>query len=132
VRRESTDGQTVQSHDRGNTRGVWVAAHTKLVVVDVTAVAESYRMSTLRSPTVLGPGNQKIGPLHELLVWKSDDALFAIIQVGTLPGCRHPLRCRPVFVHISDAAVASCCRFDEPTAREPARVQASIMGGLDT
>jgi len=88
VRRERTDGEAVRSHDRGNTLSVCVANDTKLVIVDVTAIAESYRASKPGSPTARGPGTQKIAQLRELLVWKSDDALFAIIQLGRVFGCR--------------------------------------------
>lgn len=63
-----------------------VAADTKLVIVDVHAVAEGYRASRLRGTTVLGPSNQKIGHLDDLVVSKNGDVLFAIIQVGGFLG----------------------------------------------
>jgi PRC-barrel domain len=63
-----------------------VASATKLVIVDVTAVAEGYRASRLRGTTVLGSGNQKIGHLDDLVVSKNGDVLFAIIQVGGFLG----------------------------------------------
>jgi hypothetical protein len=105
MRHESTGGETGCPRVSGPPRAQWlvallsgvtitatlaprlcVAAHTKLVIVDVHAVAEGYRASRLRGTTVLGPGNQKIGHLDDLVVSKNGDVLFAIIQVGGFLG----------------------------------------------
>ena len=56
-----------------------------LVVVDVVAVADGYRVSKLRGTTVINPANEKIGSLDDLIVGK-DRVLFAIIQVGGFLG----------------------------------------------
>ena len=61
------------------------AAAVELVVVDVVAVADGYRFSKLRGTNVLGPKNEKIGDLDDLIVGK-DRVLFAIIEVGGFLG----------------------------------------------
>jgi len=63
-----------------------VATDSKLVIVDVRAVAEGYRASKLRGTAVFGAGNQKIGHLDDLVVSRNGDVLFAIIQVGGFLG----------------------------------------------
>jgi hypothetical protein len=60
-------------------------ADVALVVVDVVAVAEGYRVSKLRGTTVINTANDKIGSLDDLIVGK-DRVLFAIIQVGGFLG----------------------------------------------
>lgn len=60
-------------------------ADVALVVVDVVAVADGYRVSKLRGTTVINPANEKIGSLDDLIVGK-DRVLFAIIQVGGFLG----------------------------------------------
>jgi hypothetical protein len=60
-------------------------ADVALVVVDVVAVADGYRVSKLRGTTVVNPANEKIGSLDDLIVGK-DRVLFAIIQVGGFLG----------------------------------------------
>jgi hypothetical protein len=64
---------------------VVTAADSKLVVVDVVAVAEGYRASKLMGTDVNGPDNQKIGDFEDLVIGK-DRVLFAIIQVGGFLG----------------------------------------------
>jgi sporulation protein YlmC with PRC-barrel domain len=62
------------------------AADSKLVVVDVVAVAEGYRASKLTGTNVLGPDNKSIGELDDLVIGKTDRVMFAIIQVGGFLG----------------------------------------------
>jgi hypothetical protein len=62
-----------------------VAAEVALVVVDVVAVADGYRVSKLTGTKVVSPQNEKIGELDDLIVGK-DRVLFAIIQVGGFLG----------------------------------------------
>ena len=61
------------------------AAEVALVVVDVVAVADGYRVSKLTGTKVLSPQNEKIGELDDLIVGK-DRVLFAIIEVGGFLG----------------------------------------------
>jgi hypothetical protein len=61
------------------------SAEVALVVVDVVAVAEGYRVSKLRGQTVYNPQNEKIGELDDLIVGK-DRVLFGILQVGGFLG----------------------------------------------
>jgi hypothetical protein len=61
------------------------AAEVTLVVVDVVAVADGYRVSKLRGAAVVNPKNEKLGELDDLIVGK-DRVLFAIIQVGGFLG----------------------------------------------
>lgn len=105
MRHESTGGETGCARVSGPPRAQWlvvllagvtitatlaprlcVAAAGTLIIVDVTAVAEGYRASRLRGTTVLGPDNQKIGRLDDLVVSKNGDVWFAIIQVGGFLG----------------------------------------------
>lgn len=61
------------------------AAEVALVVVDVVAVADGYRVSELRGATVLNPKNERVGELDDLIVGK-DRVLFAIVEVGGFLG----------------------------------------------
>ena len=62
------------------------AADTKLIVVDVVAVAEGYRASKLTGTKVLGADKQSIGELDDLVIGRTDRVMFAIIQVGGFLG----------------------------------------------
>jgi hypothetical protein len=55
-------------------------ADSKLLVVDVVAVAEGYRASKLTGTKVMGPDNKSIGELDDLVIGKTDRVMFAIIQ----------------------------------------------------
>jgi sporulation protein YlmC with PRC-barrel domain len=73
----------------GTISGAWTlpvaAADTKVVVVDVVAVADGYRASKLRGTTVVNSKNEKVGEIDDLVVGK-DRVLFAILQVGGFLG----------------------------------------------
>ena len=61
------------------------AADVKVVVVDVVAVADGYRVSKLRGTKVVNSKNEKIGEVDDLVIGK-DRVMFAILQVGGFLG----------------------------------------------
>lgn len=62
-----------------------ISAAIQLVVVNVTTVAEGYRVSKLIGTDVLNDKNEAIGSIDDIIIGK-DRVLFAILQVGGFLG----------------------------------------------
>jgi len=58
-----------------------LSAAIQLVVVNVTTVAEGYRVSKLLGTDVLNDKNEKIGSIDDIVIGK-DRVLFVVLQVG--------------------------------------------------
>ena len=62
-----------------------ISAAIQLVVVNVTTVAEGYRVSKMIGTDVLNDKNEAIGSIDDIIIGK-DRVLFAILQVGGFLG----------------------------------------------
>jgi sporulation protein YlmC with PRC-barrel domain len=58
----------------------------EIVIVDVEAVAEGYRVSELMGSNVINDRDEKIGSIDDLIVSTDDCVLFAVLQVGGFLG----------------------------------------------
>jgi PRC-barrel domain len=54
----------------------------EIVIVDIKAVANGYRLSRLIRSTVFNDREEDIGTLDDLIVGPDDRILFAVLQVG--------------------------------------------------
>jgi hypothetical protein len=57
----------------------------QVVIVDVNAVAQGYRLTKLLGKPVVNDMNQTVGSLDDLIVSK-DQQLYAVLQVGSFLG----------------------------------------------
>ena len=53
----------------------------ELVVVDIHAVADGYRVSKLIGSSIVNDQNEKIGTIEDIIIGR-DRVLFAVLQVG--------------------------------------------------
>lgn len=58
----------------------------QLVVVDVAAVAQGYRVSKLEGKPVYNDKNERIGSIDDVILGPDKRAIFAVLQVGGFLG----------------------------------------------
>jgi hypothetical protein len=56
------------------------------VTVDVTKIANGYRVTKIVGSNVVNDANEKIGTVEDLLVGRDDSVLYAIVSVGGFLG----------------------------------------------